>query len=188
MKIKDYFILGLIGLVVILFILRGCNKPIHNTTEVHFRDTIIQSDTIIDTLKVEHTKILAGRADTLFLSDTNNYLFKYYYPIKDSLLEGTIEVKSNDRPEVDFKYKLFNKEVTNTITIKDSTYVKEIIRARTLYLGLESDVHPFNTIYLGLDYADRKGNLFGVSQGYDFINQYPVTKISYKRKINFKKN
>lgn len=191
-------ILGLvIGAVLMALILDRCNPTkITSPTSItidHYRDSTFYSDTLgvwTDTVTHKYLVPTYVELDTtgMDLSDTNAFRTKYHYLIQDSLLNATITATSQDRPDVSFSYTLKNHTITNNISVKDSTYVKEIVRARSIYFGGEVAVTPFSQAYLGLDYADRKGNLFGISQGYDFVNQNPITKISYKRNINWKKN
>ncbi len=194
---KNYIIIGLSILVVILCLYNSCRKvnikTNNNNVFEHYSDTAHYSDTLgiwSDTIRYKKLipSYISIDTNKMDLSDTSTFRTKYHYLIQDSLLNATITATSQDRPDVSFSYTLKNHTITNNISVKDSTYVKEIVRARSLYFGGEVAISPFSQAYLGIDYADRKGNLFGISQGYDFVNQNPITKISYKRNINWKKN
>lgn len=190
---KNYLIIGLFILVVILLILKGCeNKPKEVIKTVRFTDTIIQIDTVINEVTNIHTKLKPTYVylDTnrIDLSDTNEFKHTFVYNIHDSLLNATISVKETDYyPELDFKYTLKNFTINNTTTIKDSTYTKEQILTNKLYIG-GSFVHNsiVNYAFLGVSFAEKHGNLFdvgvGTSQNGDITYQ-----VGYKKLISFKK-
>jgi hypothetical protein len=194
--IKNYLIIALFAVIIFLSTCNSCRKnPITpgNTTTEHFSDTSYYSDTLgVWTDTVTHKKLIpvyvgidTSRAD---YGDTSVFRSKYIYLIKDSLLDATITTISEDRPEVDFKYSLKNTTITNTITIKDSTHTKEFITTNKLYFGGEVVVQPLlNSAYLGLSFAEKNGNLFEVSAGYDFERSNPLVKVGYKKLISFKK-
>jgi hypothetical protein len=186
---KNYIIVALAILVVILFLLRGCNKPLPpKETVVRIIDTIIQFDTIVDTFEVHHTELIPIKVETMDLSDTNLFLFKYHYPIQDSLLDGTIIALSNDRPQIDFSYKLKQFTIDKNTVIKDSIYKEVVINKNKLYLGGEMLVSPFlNQAYVGVSFEHKRGHLFNVDLGFHFNNNQRLIKVGYKRIISFKK-
>jgi len=193
---KNYIIIGLCLVIVFMLTYNSCRKtPVINgsSTTEHYSDTTYYSDTLgVWTDTVTHKKLVpiytgidTSKSD---FSDTLVFRSKYIYLIKDSLLDATITTISEDRPEVDFKYSLKNTTITNTITIKDSTYTEKIINTNKLYFGGEVMVQPLlNSAYLGLSFAEKHGNLFEVSAGYDFERGNPLVKVGYKKLISFKK-
>lgn len=182
---KNYIILGLSFIVVILFLLRGCNKPLPpKEIVIRTTDTIVRIDTITDTLTFYHTNILPIRVETMDLSDTNQFKFKYYYPIEDSLLNGSITALSNDRPQIDFTYKLKTFTINNQTTIKDSVYKEVRIDRNKLYLGSEVLVSPMlSQAYIGASFEHKRGHLFNIDLGIDFNTNNKLIKVGYKRKL-----
>jgi hypothetical protein len=149
------------------------------------KDSTHTSDTIVKQVTKEHYNL---KVDTFFITsnDTSKFASNYIYQIKDSLLEATIIAKSEDRPQIDFNYKIKNYTISDTIRIKE-TLTKEIIKNK-MYFGSEVVVKPmFSQVYLGADFVHKKGHLLGASAGYDLQNNNPVFKLQYKRLISFKK-
>jgi len=195
---KNYIIIALSILVVILYLLKGCNKPIP-PKEIVIRtiDTIYKSDTIINYVEKEHTNLsptivikdTSFKHDRIDLSDTSIFWSTYIYKIKDSLLEATISAYSQTRPQIDFKYTLKNYEINNTTLIKDSVYKELRIDKNKLYLGSEMVVSPLlNQAYIGASFEHKRGHLFSLDLGYDFNNQQRLIKVGYKRKLKLWKN
>ena len=193
---KNYIITGLIILIAIILALRGCEKPKEVIKTIHTRDTIYKSDTIINYIEKKHSNIQPTKVirNTSFkpkgmdLSDTSVFWSTYLYNIKDSLLNATITAHSQSRPQIDFKYKLKNFTIHDTLLIKDSVYVEKLEQRNKLYFGSEVVVEPmFTQVYLGLDFAHKKGHLINLSGGYDLQNNNPLIKVGYKRLISFKK-
>ena len=190
-KIQPILILSLIAVIIFLW---HCRKPKTIKEEViktkieRYTDTIVEVRT--DTLEVTHTKLqpiyIENSFDLIDLSDTNVFLNKYHYGVKDSLLEASIIVSAKERPEVDFNYKLFNTD--SVITIKDSVFVKEKVRVNQFYLGGEVSIQPmFSYVGVGADFVSRKGFQLEAGVGYDFSNQQPMIKVGYKHLISFRK-
>lgn len=190
---KNYLIIALSVIVVILFVLRGCEKPKETVKTVRYTDTIIQIDTVINEVTKIHTKLKptyvfidSSRMD---LSDTNEFRHTFVYNIHDSLLNATISVKETDyMPELDFKYTLKNFTINNTTTIKDSVYTKEQILTNKLYIG-GSFVHNsiVNYAFLGVSFAEKNGNLFDVGVGVSLYGNITY-QVGYKKLISFRKD
>lgn len=165
-----------------LALLLTCNnKPLNPTKIIHHTsDTTIVYDTIVDTLVVHHTKITPSKVDTLVLSDSNTYKHKYYYPINDSLLEGVIIAKSNDRPEMAFNYKLKNYHTSTTTTIKDTI----VLSNRGFLYGGDVAISPlFSQISASISYQFNKGSIIDLSVGRDFNHNHNIIRLGYRRKF-----
>lgn len=193
---KNYIIIALSILVVILYLLKGCNKPIP-AKEIVIRttDTIYKSDTIINYVEKEHINLrptiiikdTSFKHDRIDLSDTSIFWSNYIYKIKDSLLDATISAYSQSRPQIDFKYKLKNFTIKDSILIKDSVY-KEIDKNK-LYLGSEMLVSPLlSQVYIGASFEHKRGHLFNLDLGYDLNTNSRLIKVGYKRKLKLWKN
>jgi len=168
--------------VIIVLLLFTCNKKPSKPIRIlsHTSDTIVLHDTIIDTLEVHHTQMLPSKTDTLILSDSNTFKHKYYYPIKDSLLEGSIIALSNDRPQIDFSYKLKNYHTSTHTTIKDTI----VLSNRGFLYGGDVVVSPlFSQISAGLSYQFDRGDVIDVSVGRDFNNKHNIIRVGYRRKF-----
>ncbi len=190
---KNYIIIGLSILVVILYLLKGCSKPIP-PKEIVIRtiDTIYKSDTIINYVEKEHTNLTpiiiikdtSLKHDRIDLSDTSIFWSTYIYKIKDSLLDATILAYSQSRPQIDFKYKLKSFQINDTILIKDSVYKEIRIDKNKLYLGSEMLVSPLlSQVYIGASFEHKRGHLFNLDVGYDLNTNNKLIKVGYKRKL-----
>ena len=190
---KNYIIIGLSILVVILYLLKGCNKPTPpKEIVIRTTDTIYKSDTIINYVEKEHTNLsptivirdTSFKHDRIDLSDTSIFWSTYIYKIKDSLLEATISAYSQTRPQIDFNYKLKSFQINDTILIKDSVYKELRIDKNKLYLGSEMVVSSLlSQAYIGASFEHKRGHLFSLDLGYDFNNQQRLIKVGYKRKL-----
>ncbi len=173
------YILVIVLCVLLLF---TCNKkPIQRDRYINLPpDTVIIYDTLVDTLAFNHTKIIPSKVDTLILSDSNTFKHKYYYPIKDSLLDGVIIAKSNDRPQIDFSYKLKNYHTSTAITIRDT-----ILKLNRGFLyGGDVVVSPlFSQISAGMSYQFDRGDLIDLSVGRDFNNNHNIIRVGYRRRF-----
>jgi len=195
---KNYIIIGLSILVVILYLLKGCNKPIPpKEIVIRTTDTIYKSDTIINYVEKKHTNLsptivikdTSFKHDRIYLSDTSIFWSTYIYKIKDSLLEATISAYSQTRPQIDLSYKLKSFQINDTILIKDSVYKELRIDKNKLYLGSEMVVSPLlSQAYIGASFEHKRGHLFSLDLGYDFNNQQRLIKVGYKRKLKLWKN
>jgi hypothetical protein len=190
---KNYIIIALSILVVILYLLKGCNKPIPpKEIVIRTTDTIYKSDTIINYIEKKHTNLspdTSYKHDRLDLNDTSIFWSTYIYKIKDSLLEATISAYSETRPQIDLSYKLKSFQINDTILIKDSVYKELRIDKNKLYLGSEMVVSPLlSQAYIGASFEHKRGHLFNLDLGYDFNNQQRLIKVGYKRKLKLWKN
>ncbi len=174
-KIVPIYIIIFLLIAVLVF---RCDtkEPIRNISNVIvYRDTIIKVDT------VNHYNI---KVDTVFKTDTDTLIeygyynnAEYHYKINDSVLDGTIVAKAPFKPEIDFKYKLKN------YTIKDSVYVEKT-KLRGFYYGGEMVVHPLlSQMFVGVAYQDNRGQIFDVSVGRDFQNESNLIKLGYKKRF-----
>jgi len=187
MKIKDYLILGLISVIVVILLFGKSCSTVKNTPEqivTRTVDTITKIETKIDTIVITHTKLIPSKVDTVYLTDYGSKSFQFHYPIKDSLLDGLIIAHSLTEPKIEFNYRLksFNKETTTLI--KDSVNTTNFIEKNKLYFGGEIVVNPMmENLYLGLDFEHKRGHLFNFSLGYDLKNDYKLIKVGYKKRI-----
>lgn len=179
MNIKQVIVLS--GALMLLLLFTCNNKPSKPSVVIsHTSDTTIVHDTIVDTLIVQHTHIIPSKIDTLILSDSNTFRHKYYYPVKDSLLDGLITAKSNDRPQIDFKYKLKNYHTSTYTTIKDTI----VISNHGFMYGGDVVVSPLlSEISVAASYQNKKGNLFDLSIGRNFTLNQNIIKLGYRRKF-----
>ena len=186
---KNYIIIALSILVVILYLLKGCNKPLPpKEIVIRTTDTIIKTDTLVNYIEKEYTNLIV---DTFFINsnDTSTFSSSYIYKIKDSLLEATILAKAEKRPQIDFKYKLKNFTIKDSILIKDSVYKEVIIDKNKLYLGSEMLVSPLlSQVYIGASFEHKRGHLFNLDVGYDLNTNSRLIKVGYKRKLKLWKN
>ena len=195
---KNYIIIALSILVVLLYLLKGCNKPLPpKEIIVRTTDTIIKTDTIINYVEKEHINLTptiiikdtSFKHDRIDLSDTLAFWSTYIYKIKDSLLDATISAYSQSRPQIDFKYKLKNFTIKDSILIKDSVYKEVIIDKNKLYLGSEMLVSPLlSQVYIGASFEHKRGHLFNLDVGYDLNTNSRLIKVGYKRKLKLWKN
>ncbi len=181
---KNYIITGLVVLIAVLLMFTCNQKPKVITKTFHQIDSTHTSDTIIKEVVKHHHHL---KLDTVYIdsNDVNGNLSHYVFKVKDSLLSATITAKSETRPEIDFKYKLKQFQINDTIRIKE-TFTKEIVKNK-LYFGSELIVKPmFTQVYLGVDFAEKNGHLFNLAGGYDLRTDEPVLKLGYKRLISRK--
>ena len=175
-KIIPVYIILILLLVLLIF---KCDSP--KSTTVY--RTTHTSDTIVKTIEVNHTSL---KVDTFYVLDTlvkfeykpNGYaLHEYEYKINDSLMNGVITAKSPFKPDVNFKYKL------KQFTIKDSIHTKEDV-LKGFYYGGELMVLPLlSQMFVGVAYQDNKGQIFDISVGRDFQNESNLIKLGYKKRF-----
>jgi hypothetical protein len=163
----EYLII--IGLALVVFYLSTCNKPqtIHTETTVRFTDTITEVDTLVKEIVRDHYNIREIH-DTITIKAIPLGLDTFSYPIKDSLLNGTILAFSKERPFINFDYKLKQFEIKESITIKDSVYherVKSYLSAGVMLTGSQSSFG----FAPQLQYNHKTGINVGI--GYDIINR-----------------
>ena len=187
---KDLKTLLIISLALVIVFLFTCNKPVvrNNTTvKVLTRtDSIFITDTIVQTIHVplKEVQYIYSNID---LNDTNEFktgLHTFYYKQKDSLLDASILVKANERPEkVSLEYDIKQFLIHDSIYVRDSVYVKEQIKKSFLSAGATV---IGNSSYFGfapqLTYSHKKGNNY--SLGYDVVNGN--IHVGFTKKIAFK--
>jgi len=180
MKIKDFIIIALVVLIAYLY---TCNKQGTVVSEkiVRFTDTIIEVDTLINEVVKNHYN-LREIHDTIVLTEVPLGLDTFYYNIQDSLLEAKITAFSNERPYINFDYKLKNFEIKTNTLIKDSVYhekVKSYLSVGAMITGSQNSFGFAPQI----QYNHNSGNNFGI--GYDLINNN--LNISFYKRVSFKK-
>ena len=168
--------LPLYAIIVLLLVLFTCNKPTKKTivTE-HYRDTIVIHDTFnhstlrVDTFySLNYDTIIEGKG-----FDVNMYEYK----INDSLLTGTIRATSPVEPLINFDY------YVKSFKVKDSVRViKSDLRG--FYYGGSLVVSPvLNSVFIGLGYMNKKGDIIDLSIGKDFSNNTNLLKLGFKKRI-----
>jgi len=187
--IKTYIILGLFVWIVLFY---TCNdsgvKTEYKTIETVRVDSVRVVDTIEKTIHVPLTEVRYIKEEPvgIDLSDTNEFktgLRTFYYQQKDSLLEASILVNAEKRPQkVSLEYDVKQFTIHDSIYIRDSTHVKE----RKSYLSAGAMITG-NSSYFGFSpqllYNHKKGNSYGF--GYDVVNKN--FNVSFYKKISFKK-
>lgn len=186
-KLEHLVILGLFIYVVFLstcnndpkVITKEVDREVIRTVHTHSIDTFIQI------VKGKHTNIPLNIPNTHFridLGDTNVFSDKYYYPIKDSLLEATIIVNSKDQPDsVGIKYDLKSFTIRDSIYLRDSVYIKEQILKS--YMSAGASIYGGNNFGFipTVFYNHKSGNNYGL--GYDLFNQN--IHFTYVKRLKF---
>jgi len=196
-----FFISGIIiGIILFHY---GCgknnNNQIINSSDTTYFTTI---DTIfyehIDTIIFIDSNSIHSTIPTSIDTNFNNNIFTTIEIFKDSTntgyLEGKLKINTFGYTLKDWKLDWkYNTSIIDTnksmiITIKDSIIINNTIieNKRKLYAGFELDIKPINHVYLGIDYLDKKGNMFGIAIGTDLQDKEIIYKMEYKRLINFK--
>lgn len=185
-KIEHLLILGLF--IYIVFI-QMCNKPKEVKPEI-ITTTITRVDSfyVTDTLVKHHTKYISYVPQVNFnidLSDTSVFHNVFYYKQKDSLLEATILVHSEHKPDsIGLEYDLKSFTIRDSIYIRDSTDTKEIIKRSYMSFGGQL---IGNKDYFGfapqIFYNHKSGSNFGL--GYDLVNSN--IHLTYTKKLSFRK-
>ena len=175
---NKYLIIIILVCLLCLFTCNGGSKQ--SKVIYHTSDTTIVHDTIVDTIVMHHTNILPIHVDRIDLSDTNAFEYRYYYPIKDSLLEGVIIAESNDRPKIDFNYKLKKYHTSTTTTIRDTFNISN----HGFLYGGNIIVSPLlSAASFGLSYQNKKGNLIDLELGRDFVNNNNFISLGFRGKF-----
>lgn len=200
-----FFIMGiLIGILICHY---KCNSNIINSQISHTTSDTTHSTYIdtsyysyIDTIPYIDSSFISSTNNSITSIDTNNNIYTTVENFKDSTDKGyldgnlTITTYGYSLKDWDLNWK-YNSTILDTnkniiITIKDSVIIETtntiIEKNRKLYAGIEIDIQPINHIYLGADYLDKKGNMFGIAVGTDLNEKQMFYKIGYKRLINFK--
>lgn len=188
---KDLKTILILALVLVIIFLFTCNKPkvVTNTVtnETIRVDSVRITDTIVKTIHVPLKEVEYIYSNIDF-SDTNEFnigLRTFYYNSKDSLLNASILVKANERPEsVKLEYDLKQFTIHDSIYVRDSTHTKEIINKSFLSVGATI---IGNQTYFGfapqLTYSHKKGNNY--SLGYDVVNGN--IHVGFTKKLSFNK-
>jgi hypothetical protein len=184
--IRTYIILALFIWIVLFY---TCNKPKteYKTIETVRVDSIRVTDTLVKTIHVPITEVKYIKEEPLGidLSDTNEFssgLRRFYYRQKDSLLDASVYVDGDKRPQkVSLEYDLKQFTIHDSIYIRDSTHVTE--RKSFLSAGamLTGNQNSFGFAPM-LTYSHKKGNNF--SAGYDVINQNFM--VGFTKRLSFR--
>jgi len=170
--VRTYIILALFVWIVLFY---TCNKPKteYKTIETVRVDSIRVVDTVEKTIKVPITEVkyIKEIPVGIDLSDTNEFktgLRRFYYRQKDSLLDASIYVNSEIRPQkVSLEYDIKQFTIHDSIYIRDSTHTIERKSFLSTGVMLTGNKNSFGFSPM-LIYSHKKGNNFGV--GYDLIN------------------
>lgn len=207
MRISAYAIFFLLGIIIgTILASKGCTNNCDTTIEstsdtTHYShiDTtfLVVYDTLEYTDKGSYTFKDTLNKDSII---KNEELYTYIENFKDTtdkgILKGTVVINTFSNSlknwNIDWEYNstipIKNTETTinkvDTFIINNTNKIFE--NKRKLYAGIEIDIQPINHIYLGADYLDKKGNMFGIAVGTDLNEKQMFYKIGYKRLINFK--
>ena len=188
-KLEHLLIIGLFAYIVFI---QTCNtkpEPIIKTVETVRIDSVRVYDTIKSVLKVPYSIVPLTDVKPLKgidLSDTAVFTANTYtYAKKDSLLSYEIEVESECEPYfVRMKYDINQFTILDSVFIRDSTHVKEIIKKSFVSFG--GSVIGGNDFGFApqLFYHHKQGANFGI--GYDVINKnYHFT---FTKRISLRKH
>ena len=184
--IKTILIIALAVIIALLFTCNGNPSEVKETIK-HYRDTVrtTKTDTLI--ISKGYKNLTVYKHDTVILErfkDVPMYFDTFVSFVKDSSLEATITVYSEMRPFIDFKYTLKQLETTNTILIKDSTFVKREIRKSFLSAGgmLVGSRNSFGVAPC-IQYNYKGGMTYLL--GYDVIGGN--IHLGFTKKISFRK-
>lgn len=175
---KNSIIIGLISLVSLISLYSGCSKKNNVKNEIVTKTTydtipVFINDTIYYT--VNDFKLDSNK------SITDTTVFTYYKEMET--------VKDGQRFTAKLKINTFSpslKDITIDYQFKGnkihSNTVKSVYKVKNkVYLGFE--LNNINDIYAGVDFAHKKGLLFGVSVGYNLNNNQKIIKFSLKKKL-----
>lgn len=193
-QLQNTLVLALIIAIVIL-LLDKCSRKVEPVIEIKKETVYIKGKDSIYTntiYKWRDRKVVILSLDTnrIDLSDTNVFHDTFYYPVKDSSLDGTIIIKSEIVPNmVTFDYKVKDSFINTNIIRVDT--IKEIItnsvRVNQLYFGGSTIIYPnFNGVFAELDFVSKRG--YSINGGIGVLNQTPSIKIGFKKLITFRKN
>jgi hypothetical protein len=187
--IRTYIILALFVWIVLFY---TCNKPKteYKTIETVRVDSIRVTDTLVKTIHVPITEVKYIKEEPLGidLSDTNEFssgLRRFYYRQKDSLLDASIYVDSDKRPQkVSLEYDLKQFTVRDSVFVKDSVYqkgqLKSFVSCGLTVLGNESYFGVAPSVF----YHHKSGSNYGLH--YDLINKN--IGLTFVKRISFRKN
>lgn len=182
MKFKvEHLLIIALGLVIIY--LSTCNSNPVETKTVTKTVTRVDSVRVIDTIK---TIVSVPYASTplieyIYISDS---LTTFVYSKKDSLLSYEISVDSECQPEdVRIKYDVNQFTILDSIYIRDSVHVKEVIRKSFMSIGGQVIGGKSFGFAPMITYQHKKGVNFGL--GYDVFNQN--VHVSFTKRISLNK-
>jgi hypothetical protein len=182
----------ILGLFVYIVFFQTCNTkqdPIIKTVETVRVDSLRIYDTIKTVLRVPYTNVPLINIEPpkgIDLSDTSVFHTKtYVYAKKDSLLDYEIKIEGECEPvDVKIKYDITQLTILDSVYIRDSTHVKELIKKSFISLGGQV---IGNENYFGfapqLFYHHKSGSNFGV--GYDVLNKN--LQLTYTKKLSLRK-
>lgn len=181
--VKNFKNIVIAVLVVTILLMKACQKPVKpcpeyiskvksDTTIVH--DTVYVKHEVTGTVKPTKVKTIPNvKKDTTIVNNCEDtVIFNNDIPI-DSVGFINIEDTVTNNEIVGRKYKaVYNiPTITNTITIRDSVFIKENIKKRTQwYIGGElggDQYDPFKTIGAGILIKNKKDGIFGAKINLD---------------------
>lgn len=182
---KEHYII--IILLLVFALLYTCNSQQSNTTitkTVTRVDSVRVTDTVVNTIYVPKKEVVYIDYQ-IDLTDTSVFKNKvYHYGQSDSLLTYNIYVDSECKPEkVDFQYDIKNFTIHDSIYIKDSVHVKELVNKSFLAFGVHlNGSNNYFGVTPSLTYNRRNKALYTI--GYDVLNENIM--VGFSKKISFK--
>lgn len=191
---KDLKNLIIIGLFVTIALLLTCNKPEQVEPEIITNtvtrvDSVFVTDTIVETINVPYAVVPLVGVETptgMDLSDTSEFFtHTYTYAKKDSLLSYEIKIDGECEPvNVRMKYDVNQFTIRDSIYIRDSSHVKEILRKSYLAAGAMLPVGRDNIGFApSLSYIHKSGSNFTL--GYDVLNRGVI--VGFSKKISLRR-
>ena len=166
-------------ILVLLIVLLTCNS--NGKAPNPIKEYVYTTDTIVEVDSFYYTDIVV---DTFIITDTDTLIEygrysvnEYHYNITDSLLDGSIVIKSPFKPILDFNYKL------KSYTIKDSVYVKDNSLKGFLYGGGFTISPPLNIMQVNLAYQSNRGDVVNIGFGYDFTQDNRVLTFGFLKRF-----
>jgi len=197
-NLKNPILLALI-IVVVILLLDKCTRNKVNTSTPEVISS--KSDTIylpgVETIKWDTTykKIYVAAqyvpldSQRIDLSDTSVFHDKYYYSRKDSLLDFTITVDSEIKPnDVQIEYNLLQRDILKSTTRVDTvkTTITNKVRVNQVYFGGSAVIYPsFKAVFAEVDFVSKKG--WQAEAGIGFMDNAPAIKVGLKKLISFRK-
>jgi hypothetical protein len=202
-ELKNPVIFALI-IVVAMLLLDKCtrnkiNTSINNISAPEVISEKIETETIEgkDSVTIEYVDRIVYVAaqyvpldsQRMDLSDTNVFHDKYYYSREDSLLDFTITVDSEIKPnDVQIEYNLLQRDILKSTTRVDTvkTTITNKVRVNQIYFGGSAVVYPsFKAVFAEVDFVSKKG--FQIEGGIGFMDNAPAIKGGFKWLINLRK-
>lgn len=210
--IKNWIILVAVIAIIILTMGLGCGglNPLKvvNPLKIDKNPEVISKKTdtlylpgvekiVIDTFhhwhsaRIENVLPMNPSTDSnrMDLSDTSVFIDPFYYSIKDSVLNATIEITSKEQPlNVSFDYSVLEKEINTTSIRVDTVKIESIekVRVNQVYVGGTAVVYPsFNAVFANVEFVSKKGWMLGGGVG--VMNNAPAVSGSFKWLLSVRK-